>query len=298
MSRALGVLLVVAALLLPSCKSPPEGPTAATPAAGTAAAPAEASAETTAAFTEEALPETAEEAGEPDIDPAAVPILHAMADALRSAKTLSFRTESWTDEEVDDGVHASVGAESRVLLRQPDGLFVDRIGEKGHRVARYDGKTFSICDPERKVWARIDAPATVEATLDMLEERFGIVVPLADLFVGDPYEAYTSKAQSIVDLGVRPVKGVSCHHISLSNDWLAWQIWIPVEGPPLPRRVEIRYLDEPGAPRFTAFLDDWKVDVAVSAEDFAFVPPEGSQEIEIKGKAAGAGAADASGRGR
>ncbi|MCK6478970.1 MAG: DUF2092 domain-containing protein, partial [Planctomycetes bacterium] len=217
-----------------------------------------------------------------EADASVEPVLRAMAGALRSARSLSFRVESWTDEEMEEGVHYSVGAESRVLLRYPDRLLVDRVGEKGRRVMRYDGASFSVCDPERGLWGRIPAPGTIDGMLDMLHADYGIVVPLADLFVGDPYDAYTSVADRALHLGVHDVRGVPCHQVSLSTDWLAWQIWVPVEGPALPRRVEIRYLDEAGSPRYLAHLDEWKVDPPAEDAAFLFTPPAGSEEIEFR----------------
>jgi hypothetical protein len=221
-------------------------------------------------------------AGKAEEDASVEPILRAMSEALRNAKSLSFRVEAWSDESDDDGICASVGSESQVLLRRPDRLVVDRVSEKGHRVARYDGTSFTLCDLDRGVHASVPARATIDETLDMLHDDYGLVVPLADLFVGDPYAAYTTVAEKALNLGVRPVRGVACHQIALSTSWLAWQLWIPVEGTPLPRRVEIRYLDEPGAPRYVANLDDWKVDPPTTEEDFRFVPPEGSEPIEIR----------------
>jgi len=220
--------------------------------------------------------------GAAEEDATVEPILRAMSEALRNAKSLSFRVEAWSDESDDDGVCASVGSESKVLLRRPDRLMVDRVSEKGHRVARYDGTSFTLCDSDRGVHATVPARATIDETLDMLHDDYGVVVPLADLFVGDPYAAYTTVAEKALNLGVRPVRGVACHQIALSTDWLAWQLWIPVEGPPLPRRIEIRYLDEPGSPRYVANLDEWQVDPPAADEAFVFVPPEGSEAIEIR----------------
>lgn len=256
-------VLAAAPIALLSCGSSPPEPA---PAPDESSLPADAAAPAAAA----------------EEDAEVEPVLRAMADALRNAKSLSFHVEAWSDEEGDDGICASVGSESRVLLRRPDRFFVDRVGEKGHRVARYDGTDFSVCDPEKGVWAKIPARANIDETLDMLHDDYGVVVPLADLLVGDPYAAYTSVADRALHVGVRPVRGVLCHQVSLSTDWLSWQLWIPVEGTPLPRRVEIRYLDEPGAPRYVANLDDWKVDPPALEEDFRFTPPAGSEQIEIR----------------
>jgi hypothetical protein len=265
------VSLLVLAVAAGACEIPPEEEAPGT-TAGEAAPAGEAA-------VEEAAPARS-------LDPGADAVVRAMSDALRAAKTLSFRVESWTDEPLGDGRHVSLGAASSVLLRRPDRFRVERSGPKGRRTAWFDGTSFALCDPDRGLWARVPAPATVEGTLDMLEERFGVVFPLADLFVDDPHAAYTAYAEESAHLGVVPVGGRACHHLSFSADWIAWQIWVPTEGPPLPARVEIRYLDEPGTPRFAADLADWKIDPPAAEEEFRFAPPEGAAEIEILARGA------------
>ena len=296
MQRSLSAA-IFAALLAGSCSMPEEpapsassGQAAGAPAAGVYLA---------AGTAEEAAPEEAEveEAAEPvvrsDPDPRAAAAVKAMADALRKAGTFSVRIESWSDDPTAEGGFVSVPTQGSITVRRPDGVFGERRSDRGRRKFWYDGKSFSALDVDRGMHATVEAPPTLEGTVDMLKERFGLVLPLADLLVDDPADSYTKHADAIDYHGIHPVAGVPCHHLGFSSSWLAWQIWIAAEGDAVPRRVQITYLDEPGDPRYVAELSDWKLGVPVAASDFAFVPPAGSTAVVLAPIAATSEAAPA-----
>jgi hypothetical protein len=226
--------------------------------------------------------EFAAEPGVPtEPDPRAAAAVKAMAGALRKAGTYSVRIESWSDDPNAEGGLVAVPTEATITVRRPDGFHGERRSDRGLRRFWYDGKSFSALDAERGLHATVAAPATIEGTVDMLEERFGLVFPLADLLVDDPADSYSRSADSIAYHGVQAVSGVPCHHLGFASPWLEWQVWIAAEGEPLPRRVQITYLDEPGEPRFLATLSDWKLGIPVAAADFAFTPPAGSTAVVL-----------------
>jgi hypothetical protein len=170
-----------------------------------------------------------------------------------------------------------------VIVRRPDGLFVDRNSEKGHRVFRFDGRTRNVAllDVGKNLYAQAPAPPTVEETLDALHDMFNVTIPLADLAVDDVYDALNTQVRTGAYVGLHEVRGVKCHHVAYSNDTIDWQIWIQESGDPVPRKIEITYKNEPGDPRYTAFLDDWNLDDKTPDSEFDFKPPEGSRKIAM-----------------
>jgi hypothetical protein len=49
----------------------------------------------------------------------------------------------------------------------------------------YNGKRFALYDQGQRYYASGDAPATIDALLDDMNKRYGVVLPLADLFRWD-----------------------------------------------------------------------------------------------------------------
>src|SRR5262249_48576095 len=74
------------------------------------------------------------------IDPEADTIARAMCDALRDAKRFSFHAETTMERLLSNGSMVEIPASMQITVRRPDGIRVDRMSVKGHRVLQYDGK--------------------------------------------------------------------------------------------------------------------------------------------------------------
>ena len=78
---------------------------------------------------------------------------------------------------------------------------------------------------------------SIDATLDMLQDRYGLVLPLADLLYADPYAVLSEKLSYGRYLGIHQAAGVPCHHLAFSQPTIEWQIWIDAGDRPLPRAM-------------------------------------------------------------
>ena len=59
-------------------------------------------------------------------------------------------------------------------------------------------------------------------------------------------------------------------------------MWIDAGERPLPRKLVISYVDEPGEPQYSATIRRFTLDVPVPAGLFTFEPPEGAQRIDAR----------------
>ena len=168
----------------------------------------------------------------------------------------------------------------RVAVVRPDRLAADATGDTLNRAAWYDGKSMSILDKEHNTYATVDAAATIDATLDMLQEKYDVVLPLADLVSADPYAVLSAGVTYGRYLGVHLAAGVPCHHLVFAQETIEWQIWIDAGDQPLPRKIAITYALEPGEPQYTATIRRWKLDPVFPDGFFTFVAPEGAQKID------------------
>jgi hypothetical protein len=255
------------------------------PAAGeeVAAAPAlhETSAEA-AGPSSEAPDEKVRPVEETGISPEADAIARAMCDTLRDAKRFSFRAETTMDRMLSNGSMIEIPAGMDITVRRPDGIRVDRRGVRGHRLVQYDGKQLGVLDLDKKLYVQGEAPPTIDETIDALEKRFDIVLPLSDLCAEDPYVAFSEEfADDGTLLGVFPYRGKSCDVLAYRNESIDWQVWVAREGPRVPLRLTIRYETEPGVPRFTADLSDWNLSASATDADFTFSPPADAKKIEV-----------------
>ena len=124
-------------------------------------------------------------------------------------------------------------------------------------------------------------PDTIDEALDALDDRYGVMPPLADLLYADVYDVLMEGVTYGRYLGIHRAAGVPCHHLVFAQETIEWQIWIDAGTDPLPRRFVITYVSEPGEPQYGATITKWSLDPKLPDELFVFEAPAGAREIDV-----------------
>jgi hypothetical protein len=215
------------------------------------------------------------------IDPRADAQLRRMSDYLAGLKTLRVDTTTVDQKVATDGEKVEELQQSKVTVRRPGELRVDRVSPLGHNVFRSDGKHFTLYSTERNVYANAPAPATLDAAIDQARELLRIDAPAGDLMVSDPYRDLVDGTISGRYIGLEPIDGVMAHHLAITKKDVDWQIWIQDGPKPVPLRYVIISKDLPGRPQFTIELRHWQTDVTLPADSFTFRPPAGAKRVDF-----------------
>ena len=215
------------------------------------------------------------------IGPRADRILREMSAYLKTAKEFTFHADITYDEFVMDNQKIQYGIAADISMRRPDRLHVSSQGDERQRRAFHNGRTFTAYNPAKNVYIVTKVPPKIDDALDLVFERFGISVPIADLLYADPYQTLTENVQTGFLVGLHSVDGTPCHHLAFSQEAIDWQIWIEDGRHPVPRKLVITYRDEPGSPQYTARLSGWDLEPHLSDHLFEFHPPAGADEIEF-----------------
>ena len=216
-----------------------------------------------------------------DIDPKADQVLRSMSRTLDAAQGLSFQAVGVMDEPARTGQLVQFTRHSRVVVRRPDGLFVDTTGDDVNRSCWYDGETLTLLNKTTKQYASIQAKNTIEKTHDYIVEEYGLTMPLADFIFSDAYKSMIAQVHSGGYVGLHEVNGDACHHLAFHQEDIDWQIWIDAGESAVPRKLHITYIDEAGKPGYTATLDQWDLAPKLSQELFKPVLPEGAKRVEM-----------------
>jgi hypothetical protein len=227
----------------------------------------------------------------PAIDPTADRILHQFCDYLAHSPAFSVHAEVWKDVVLPSGHRIQVTRTLDLDLRRPDRLHVEaRAPHKKGRSIWYDGKTLTVLDRETNLYGIVDAPPTIDQTLDLAADTYGITVPLEDLAVSDPYASSIKGVTAGGYFGDEPVLGVPCRHIGFATDRIDWQLWV-ADGPqPLPQKLVITYKAEEQSPQYTAIFTKWSLTDRAADLAFEFIPPAGSSKIPLVPRKAEGGA--------
>ena len=225
------------------------------------------------------LAEEAEEA--PKVDPKAREIIVRAVDYLANAKQFRVSAEIWQDLEVEPGEMAQFSKVVEIQLRRPDRLRLDVSTSLPKRSFYYDGASLTVLDRATGFFASAKTPATIDETLEAVEEKFGITFPLEDLLLSRPFGDGASKAISGSYYGLEPIMGVMCHHVGFRSEAIDWQAWVEDGAVPLVRKALIDFKTEPGSPRWMVLLNKWDLETPLPDFVFQFEPPPGAVEIEF-----------------
>ena len=215
------------------------------------------------------------------IDPLADQILHESCDFLAQSRAFAVHAEIWKDEVLASGHKIQVTRSVDLDVRRPDRLHVDAHAHQKGRSIWYDGKSVTVLDREKDLYGVVDAPSTIDQTIDLLSQSYGITVPLEDMAVADPYTNSMKNVIASGYFGEEPVLGVMCKHIGFSTDRIDWQLWV-ADGPqPLPQKLVITYKTEEQTPQYIAIFNKWNLIDRAADLTFQFIPPRGSALIPL-----------------
>lgn len=208
-------------------------------------------------------------------------VLKRMAAYLDSLERFQVRVEKTTELilPTEQRLHADQTAE--IAVQKPDRLRANFQNLSGGRQLFYDGKTFTLYTPAPNVYASAAAAPTLDETLTLLENQYGISMPVADLLFTNPYSRLVQNLQSETYVGQILVRGVVCHHLAFRTPEVDWEIWIEDGPKPLPRRLILTDKSVKGSPQIIATLTDWELAPQFSTDLFTFNPPQNAQKIEF-----------------
>ena len=214
--------------------------------------------------------------------PAPERVLESSLDRIGKAKNIRVRAIVMSDDVVATGQKLQRSSDGIIKIRRPNGFRVDTVADRYRRTIQYDGKTLAIYDPEKKLYASVDAPPTIDATTAGMKEKLGLDLPLSQLFAENAYDKLKGERVATY-VGLHRAAGVACHHIAFSQENVDWQIWIG-QSDQLPRKIVIDFKTRPGRPQYVALLSDWNLDAQFAPAEFTFTPPAGAEKIDWVGQ--------------
>ncbi len=214
------------------------------------------------------------------VDADAVKALKTMGAYLQSLKRFTVRTDLVGERVLADGQKLQHMASARMSVQRPDRLRAVMESARMQRELFYDGKTVTLFTPAQNMYSAVAFTGNLDALVDGLENRYGVQLPLQDLFLWGTPAAPEDKLDSAMNAGQDIVDGVVCDHYAFRQGMLDWQIWIQAGAQPLPRRLVIVNRADDARPQSASSLT-WNVAPTFAASTFTFVPPKGAQKIEL-----------------
>jgi hypothetical protein len=214
------------------------------------------------------------------VDPASIQALKDMGAFLQTLKRFHVATEVTGERVLADGQKLQHTATAKMDVERPNRIRAVMHSARSQREIIYDGKTVTLYTPAQKYYSTVEFTATIGELIDKLEERFGVEMPLSDLFLFGTPAAPLDKIESAMNAGQDFIDGDLCDHYAFRQGKVDWQIWISAGGKPLPRKVVITNRADEARPQSVSLID-WNLKPAFKDSVFKFTPPKGATRIEI-----------------
>jgi hypothetical protein len=219
-------------------------------------------------------------AAESSVDPEAKAALDRMAGYLRTLTSFEVTTQTTLDLVTNDGQRIELDGTGAYKVRRPNSFVISIETDEKKRRFIYDGKQFTVYAPKLGYYASASAPPTIAATLDLVADKYGIVLPIEDLFRWNDPSQRTGPLDSAMYVGAATIDGTPTEQYAFRQGKVDWQVWIQTGDKPLPRKLVIVDRSDPAEPGYSARLT-WKTNPTFTNEDFAFRPDKDAKAIRL-----------------
>jgi hypothetical protein len=217
----------------------------------------------------------------PAIDPQTEKILQALNAQKKKDIKASIEVADTMDEVLKTGEKIQYSHVRTLKVSEPKQFWIESTGDITNTTIWKDDKTFTLLDRTNNVYSQVAAPGTIDETMDMLVDKYGVTTPLADLLTDDLYSVLMKNAKTCRYLGLHYADGIKCHHIAATQKNIDWQIWVDAGDVPQLRKIVITYKQRPGSPQYVAVLKTFKELDQVPEDTFTFKAPEGAKKISF-----------------
>jgi hypothetical protein len=208
-------------------------------------------------------------------------VVKRMSDRLAAAQAFSFTTREKHQRRRADKV-VDIARSRSYTVKRPDAIAFTTVGgEMGGGGGTYDGKSLTMVWPEQKAYARVKMPATIDASLDRLEERFNTALPVGDLMRSNPYETLVGADMTGRYVGREPMGGAECDHVAFTHARVDFELWVAAAGEPTPCRITITTKGKSGPLTSDVSFADWNLATAPAANAFETAVPDGYERLPV-----------------
>lgn len=216
-----------------------------------------------------------------DVDPKAEALIRKMSERAAKMKDFRFVVDDSIDEVRETGQKLQFSHRRFGTVSRPDKLKLRSVGDIRNRTIWKDGKTITMLDEDQNVYGQIEDPGTIDDMMDLLLERYGVSMPLADLLSSDVYEVLMGGVLSGEYVGLHHVGEIECHHLAFTQEEIDWQLWIDSGEVPELRKLLITYKRMPGEPQYTVIVQRLATLAEAPAGEFAYQLPPDADRIQL-----------------
>jgi hypothetical protein len=115
-----------------------------------------------------------------------------------------------------------------------------------------------------------------------ISDVYDLDVPFGDILAADLTELWLGEEVTEVWwVGEAWVEGYWTDHVALRKPGADVELWVRKGDEPFLAKMTVTFTEADGQPTYVARFQKWATSVAEVEADFSFVPPEGSEQVEV-----------------
>ncbi|MAT92790.1 MAG: hypothetical protein CME59_09325 [Halioglobus sp.] len=203
-----------------------------------------------------------------------------MAQHLEKLQNFQVSIRAGYDAMQADGQLLEFLERREVRVARPSLLRVDEAGADGRPTSLiFDGEQITVYDGTHNVFALAPQPGGIDDAMVYLLRDLQMRLPLGMMFTTYFSQELQRRLLSVAYVEQSYAFAQPTHHIAGRTGWLDFQVWLPVAGEPLPRRIVLTYRGAPGHPQHWMDFDAWHTDSSHDTTAFDFEPPAEATQI-------------------
>lgn len=214
------------------------------------------------------------------VDPASIQALKDMGTHLQTIKRFQALTQLTGERVLADGQKLQHTAKAELDVARPNMLRARMVSARSEREIFYDGKTVTLFMPAQKYYSTVEFTDNLGGLVNKLEERYGVEIPLYDMFVFGTPAAQFDKIESAMNAGQDFIGDDLCNHYAFRQGDVDWQLWITTGSKPLPRKLVITNRADEARPQSVSLIE-WNLKPTFKDSVFKFTPPKGSTAVAL-----------------
>lgn len=226
-------------------------------------------------------PAAAAKPAESAVNPASVQALKDMGTFLQSLKRFHVSTGLTGEVVLADGQKLQHTAAADIDVQRPNKMRARMWSARAERVIFFDGQRVTLYLPQQRYYSNVDFGGNVGELVSKMKERYGVEIPLSDLFLWGTPAAPLDKIDSAMNAGQDFIGKDLCDHYAFRQGDYDWQIWIATGSKPLPRKLVITNRADDARPQSVSLID-WNLNPTFKDDVFRFVPPQGVKSAELR----------------
>ena len=215
------------------------------------------------------------------VDPGSIQALKDMGTHLQTLKRFKVSTDLTGERVLADGQKLQHSATADIDVHRPNMLRAKMVSPRAVREIFYDGKLVTISIPAQKAYSTVEFTGNLGELISKLEERYGIDIPMADMFLWGTPAAPLDKIESAMNAGQDFIGNDLCDHYAFRQGDFDWQIWITTGAKPLPRKLVITNRSDEARPQSVQYFG-WNLKPTFKDSIFKFTPPKGATAVELR----------------